>query len=256
MDRPLTPAETARRFGVTIKALRVYESHGLLTPLRERAGSTRSPWRAYGPEQLNRLHQILALKRLGLPLARIGQVLKGPDALGAVLALQANTLARDCERLGQALALVRQAQAKLAAGQALSIDDLATLTKETVMTSKPDPQELKALCEPYTAKHFTPEERARLEQYAQADAVAEWEAVIAEAKAVMAAGDPSSPAALEVARRWYNVVGRLTGGDAALRSKGRTAWLEALADPKLAAAVPLTPELMDFMARAKAHLPH
>ena len=246
----LSPTETARRFGVSTKALRLYESRGLLKPLRTEAG-----WRTYGPDQITRLHQILALKRLGLPLTRIAAILAGAGALEPILELQERVLAREGDRLARALALVRAARAKLAAGQSLSVDDLATLTKETAMASKPDPQELKALCEPYTAKHFTPEERARLEQYAQAGAVADWEAVIAEARAVMAAGDPASPAALEVARRWYDVVGRLTGGDAALRSKGRTAWLEALADPKVAAAVPLTPQLMDFMARAKAHLP-
>src|SRR3954469_3262976 len=99
MDRPLTssltPAETARRFGVTIKALRVYEARGLLTPLRESAGATRAQWRAYGPQQLARLHQILALKRMGLSLGRIGEILAGPDTLAAVLALQADALARD-----------------------------------------------------------------------------------------------------------------------------------------------------------------
>ena len=115
MDRPLTPAETARRFGVTIKALRVYESRGLLTPLRESAGATRAQSRAYGPHQLARLHQSLALKRMGLSLARIGEILAGPDTLAAVLALQADALARAREKLSQALVLVQQAQAKLPA---------------------------------------------------------------------------------------------------------------------------------------------
>src|SRR3954466_8473127 len=116
----LSPTEAARRFGVTVKALRLYESRGLLTPLRSKAG-----WRTYGPDQIARLHQILALKRLGLSLARIGELLAGPDALEAVLALQEQVLARDSEQLTRALALVRAARAKLKAGQALSIDDLA-----------------------------------------------------------------------------------------------------------------------------------
>ena len=184
----LSPTETARRFGVSTKALRLYESRGLLKPLRTEAG-----WRTYGPDQITRLHQILALKRLGLPLTRIAAILAGAGALEPILELQERVLAREGDRLARALALVRAARAKLAAGQSLSVDDLATLTKETAMASKPDPQEMKALCEPYTAKHFTPEERARLEQYAQADAVADWQAVIADARAVMAAGDPSSP---------------------------------------------------------------
>ena len=32
MDRHLSPAETAKRFGVSIKALRLYEPRGLLAP--------------------------------------------------------------------------------------------------------------------------------------------------------------------------------------------------------------------------------
>ena len=54
MDMHLSPAETARRFGVSIKALRLYESRGLLKPLRSEAG-----WRTYGPDQIARLHKDL-----------------------------------------------------------------------------------------------------------------------------------------------------------------------------------------------------
>jgi hypothetical protein len=39
MDYHLSPAETAKRFGVSIKALRLYERHGLLEPLRGRSSS-------------------------------------------------------------------------------------------------------------------------------------------------------------------------------------------------------------------------
>jgi hypothetical protein len=40
MDNHLSPAETAKRFGISIKALRLYEQHGLLKPLRAANGST------------------------------------------------------------------------------------------------------------------------------------------------------------------------------------------------------------------------
>src|SRR5450755_3903739 len=110
MDRHLSPAETAKRFGTSIKALRLYEQRGLLTPMRTSNGSTGSAWRAYGPDQIARLHQILALKRLGLPLARIGKILAGRDSLEPVLELQERMLARDSERVSKALALVRAAR--------------------------------------------------------------------------------------------------------------------------------------------------
>src|ERR1700744_1490445 len=152
MDHHFSPAETAKRFGVSIKALRLYEQRGLLKPVRTRNGSTGSAWRVYGPDQIARLHQILALKRLGLSLARIGQILAGPDALGSVLALQEEVLAKDAARLTPALQLVRAARAKLASGQLLSIDDLANLTKETVMT-RVDVKEMGQALKPFADRH-------------------------------------------------------------------------------------------------------
>src|SRR3954453_22409644 len=122
----LSPTETARRFGVTVKALRLYESRGLLTPLRSRSG-----WRTYGPDQIARLHQILALKRLGLSLASIAQLLASSDTLDGVLAMQNQALVQESRRIARALALIRKARAELKAGRTLSIDDLATLSKET-----------------------------------------------------------------------------------------------------------------------------
>src|SRR3954466_1534968 len=93
----LSPTEAARRFGVTVKALRLYESRGLLTPLRSKSG-----WRTYGPNQIARLHQILALKRLGLSLASIGQLLASADTLDGVLALQDQALVQESRRLAKA----------------------------------------------------------------------------------------------------------------------------------------------------------
>ena len=131
MDCHLSPAETAKRFGVSVKALRLYERHGLLSPLRTSNGSTGAAWRVYGSDQIARLHQILALKRLGLSLGQIGGLLVGEDALDPILALQERVLVKDSERIARALTLLRKARAKVASGEALSIDDLANLTQET-----------------------------------------------------------------------------------------------------------------------------
>ena len=111
MDRHLSPAETARRFGLSIKALRLYEQHGLLQPVRTSNGSTGAGWRVYGSDQLARLHQILALKRLGLSLGQIGELLVRADALAPILAVQERALVKDGERIARALTLLRKAQA-------------------------------------------------------------------------------------------------------------------------------------------------
>ena len=68
----LTAAECAERIGLTVKALRLYEKRGLINPRR-----TGKNWRLYGVEDIARLNEILALKRLGLSLARITELLAG-----------------------------------------------------------------------------------------------------------------------------------------------------------------------------------
>jgi len=164
MDCHLSPAETAKRFGISIKALRLYERHGLLKPLRTSNGTTGAAWRVYGSDQLARLHHILALKRLGLSLAQVGELLVGEDALDPILAFQERVLVKDSERIARALTLIRKARTKLASGEALSIDDLATLTKETVMTTHPTAEELKEVIQPFKQKHLTPEEDASIKE--------------------------------------------------------------------------------------------
>src|SRR5580704_1051297 len=165
MDCYLSPAETAKRFGVSIKALRLYERHGLLQPLRTSNGSTGAAWRVYGSDQIARLHQILALKRLGLSLGQIGELLVGEDALDPILAVQERVLVKDGERVARALTLIRKARAKLASGAALSIDDLATLTQETVMTTHPTPKEVGEAINPFMQKHLAPGEDASLREW-------------------------------------------------------------------------------------------
>ena len=85
---------------------------------------------------------------MGLALARIAKLLAGGDELDAVLALQEQVLSRQSQSVTQALELLRSARAKLASGQALSIDDLANLNTEAVMTKPLEPKEMGQLFKP------------------------------------------------------------------------------------------------------------
>jgi len=251
--RYFSPAEAATRLGVTQKALRLYEARGLVKPVRSAAD-----WRAYGPEQMARLHQVLALKRLGLSLARIAELLKPNNGLKLdnVLAMQEQVLTGETARVSHALALVRAARAKLLAGEDLTIDDLATLTKETTMTSKATPEEMKAIFDPISAKYFTPEETRALSarKFDQKEVSARWERVIEDARVAMAKGDPASPAALDVARHWKKLVDEFTGGDPAVARKVRAIWNDAMADPKAAPRLPLSPKIFAFVGKSMAKL--
>ena len=120
----------AARLGVSSKALRVYEREGLVTPGRSAAG-----WRAYGPAQAARLHQIMALRGLGLSLKQIRALLVDDQAsLADVLVLQRDSLAAQRGKLDAAIALLGVALLALEAGRDLTLDDLTHLTQETIMT--------------------------------------------------------------------------------------------------------------------------
>ena len=132
--RFFSPAETARRLKVSTKALRLYETLGLVKPVRTSTG-----WRTYGPGQMVRLHQVLALKHLGLPLRRVGELLGDQLAdLDAVLRLQETALRGRIADDARRLALLVAVRRRLAAGETLSVDDLTHLTRETVMNDLPE----------------------------------------------------------------------------------------------------------------------
>ena len=74
MSDMLTITELARETGITARAIRFYESKGLLTP--RRAGTTR----IYTHRERGRLQLILRGKRLGFSLTDIGEYLDLYDA--------------------------------------------------------------------------------------------------------------------------------------------------------------------------------
>jgi DNA-binding transcriptional MerR regulator len=128
-DVLLTAAECAARIGLTVRGLRLYESRGLISPRR-----TAKSWRLYGAAEISRLHEILALKRMGLSLAQIAKLLEGRAIdLDRILAMQQSSILQLRNRADEGLALVNVARLKLSAGGSLSIADLIALAKETNM---------------------------------------------------------------------------------------------------------------------------
>ncbi len=81
-----------------------------------------------------------------------------------------------------------------------------------------------------------------------------WDDLIAEAKTLMAIGDPASPAALDLARRWKAQVEEFTRGDPGVSQRVMAVWNDAMADPKSAPKLPLNPEIFAFMGMAQTKL--
>lgn len=76
----LTIGAFARLARLSPKALRLYESQALLKPVRV---DPDTGYRWYSPDQLDRARQVALLRRLDMPLARIGQVIDLPPRSAA-----------------------------------------------------------------------------------------------------------------------------------------------------------------------------
>ena|GEM_PF-512837 len=244
----LTVADICRRLGVSRKALRLYEAQGLVRPER-----TQAEWRVYGPEQIARLHQVLALKRFGFPLNRVAEILndKVPD-ISSLLEVHEKVVKSELELLQRAARLLGAARAKLAAQGGLSTNDLIFLTKETIMNEKRS-AELSEIYEDIAGKHLSGDDRALLGRNGVTSLLqpdAEWSELHEEASRLMAAGDPNSIEAMDLAKRWMEKVFQATGGDPGLTRKVREVARDLHDNPTFQKVSPSSNAMMDFVQKA------
>lgn len=119
----LSPAEAASRLGVSAKALRLYEQRGLVVPDRTSAG-----WRVYGPAEMARAEQIVALRRFGLSLAQVEKALTGDQkSLLQALATHQAALEDQLQHISGAVEKVRGLRADLVSGKRSSAQDVTDL---------------------------------------------------------------------------------------------------------------------------------
>jgi len=122
----VTVAEAARRTGVSVKALKIYEQRGLIAPARTEAG-----WRVYGPDERERLCDIATLRGLGFSLASVGDILAGEtDAMDAALAHHAETLSARLEDVGEQIARVQALRRDIASGRRPEAGELTAIVAE------------------------------------------------------------------------------------------------------------------------------
>ncbi len=202
----------ARRFGVSAKALRIYERLGLIQPLRSQAG-----WRVYRQSEIERLAAIVALKQLGLPLKRIALLLSGREDLATALALQEAALEETKASTDEALALVRTARRRIAEHAVLSPDELANLIRRSKMTDFKWTPRMEELAQ----KHYSPEQLRELRSRPftpadQARVSAAWQSVFDDIEALGPNADPSGPQALTIGMRAHALTQEFTQGDPAL----------------------------------------
>jgi DNA-binding transcriptional MerR regulator len=127
----LTAAECALRTGLTVRALRVYENYGLITPGRSAAG-----WRHYGTQELLKLNEIGLLKVLGLTLNQIRDLTRRPSfpTLRQLLELQWDSWKQRRAEAERGQTVVEAALVQLQAGHSLSVEELCSLIRSFEMT--------------------------------------------------------------------------------------------------------------------------
>jgi len=128
----LTAAECALRTGLTVRALRVYEDYGLITPGRSAAG-----WRRYGAEELLKLNEIGLLKVLGLTLTQIRDLTRRatPPGLRQLLELQLSTLRLRRAEAERGFAVAEAALQHLKTSRSLSVEQLCSLIRSFEMNT-------------------------------------------------------------------------------------------------------------------------
>ena len=90
--------------GITKKNIRFYESEGLLTPRR----NSENGYRDYGESDVSALRRIKLMRKLGLPLEEIRQMLSGTHTVGDGMRRHLVTLQRERENLEASAALCTQ----------------------------------------------------------------------------------------------------------------------------------------------------
>ncbi|HEY3814631.1 MAG TPA: MerR family transcriptional regulator [Caulobacteraceae bacterium] len=249
----LGPGETARRLGVSTKALKVYEREGLVVPHRAESG-----WRLYGPDQIARLHQIIVLRDLGLPLKSISGLIGSRSHLRDVLRLQRESLAAQHDKITRAIGLIEAAQRQLEDGRDLSLDDLATLTKETVVQQQnQDKKKFSDKFEALIADGDPTGEAGQAFRDLKAQSTelasarrADLQAVVAEATRLKEIGDTQSDDAKAMVHRWRSITGALRRPAQAQMDAMRDAYAKALTQAKAnSEPIGYDPDTFEFIAK-------
>lgn len=95
--------EAEQILGITKANIRFYEKEGLLTPTRNESG-----YRDYSDADIRQLKQIVILRKLGIPVQQIGDILDGVLPLQDALDANIEALNTQIDALNGALALTRQ----------------------------------------------------------------------------------------------------------------------------------------------------
>ena len=112
--------------GITKKNIRFYEEQGLLAPRR----NSENGYRDYGEEEVQTLRRIKALRKLGVPIEEIRQMLTGTHTVADGMRRHLISLEREQRNLAQSIALRRELATQDIPVSAMDTEDILRRMEE------------------------------------------------------------------------------------------------------------------------------
>jgi MerR family transcriptional regulator, thiopeptide resistance regulator len=250
MDGILDISEVVRRTGLSSRALRFYEARGLVKPLRTASGR-----RAYGPDELERINQIVALKRAGLTLAQI-QRLSGsrPLDLERLIAAQLEAIETRSAELAEAKALLLSVKSRVERSEPIDVATFCSLIRQgdAVMEAENWKKALE--------RHYTPEELAHWAAnpppagFDQAEHSRRWEDLGGRIEAALPL-DPAGERAQAFVAEWNALLESFRAVATPEMMQGAKGFWESGAAFEGEAKPPFSREVMAFILTASAAKP-
>ena len=245
MNDSLDIRDVAKRTGLTSRALRFYEARGLVKPLRTYSGR-----RFYGPGELERINQIVALKRAGLSLSQIAELAsdRWPD-LKALVAAQLAALDRRQAELGEARSLLLSVKSRIDRGEPVDVATFCSLieNKELIMS--------KEQWDRVSDRFFTPEQKADFAESMQrvpagfdhAEYNRKWKDLGDRVQAAIPGG-PDTPEAQALYDEWQELLAPFKAVATPEMMKGVSTMYERMGEWKSEVpSAPFTPEAYQFI---------
>lgn len=246
----LSIGELATRSGVTVRALRHYESKGLLKPARSQAGQ-----RAYKYPDIVRLQQIQLLKKAGFTLTQIKTMI-GSAKIEAknILRIQRSILAEQLKQTEAALTAIDNVINHLED----TATDLFTLCNMIKLGESAMSEEK---WQKVWDKFYTDEEQEAWRQAKEAipesvrrECERKWPEVIGRAEALVGT-DPAAPQAQQVLTDWNNLV-QIFANNAPELAASANRMYDNMGDwPEDAPQSPISPDVWAFIKAAQKAKP-
>jgi len=191
------------------RALRFYEARGLVRPLRAASGR-----RYYGPAELERVHQIVTLKRAGLSLSDIAALAKaGPIDLAALIDAQIAAVTEQSRQLGAMRALLLTIKSRIERSEPIDVATFCSLIQQGEQAMSTEKQAWQPITDRYMSARakadFAAAETQLVEGFDQQDYSAQWRDLGGRIKAALPL-DPGGPEALGFVREWFALLAPFT----------------------------------------------